>query len=302
MTCVNCAKSIEKALNAKEGVYNAVVNFATERVLVEYNSEQIGLAGIKKTIQDVGYEVVEQQKNVEDTEGKARQRHIRRLKLLLVASIALTIPIMLLMWLAPLPMEQNNFLMFILATPVQFVVGWTFYVGAYKGLRNKTANMDTLIAMGTSTAWIYSTVVTFAPSVFPNSAVFFDTAVMIMTFILAGKLLDAIAKGRTSEAIRKIMGLQAKTARVIRDGVEVELPVEDVQVGGIIVVRPGEKIPVDGTVIEGYSAVDEKVITGESIPVEKRKGDQVIGATMNKTGTFKFQPPKSEKTLRWLKS
>ena len=292
MTCVNCAKSIEKALNAKEGVYNAVVNFATERVLVEYNSEQIGLAGIKKTIQDVGYEVVEQQKNVEDSEGKARQRHIRRLKLLLVASIALTIPIMLLMWLAPLPMEQNNFLMFILATPVQFVVGWTFYVGAYKGLRNKTANMDTLIAMGTSTAWIYSTVVTFAPSVFPNSAVFFDTAVMIMTFILAGKLLDAVAKGRTSEAIRKIMGLQAKTARAIRDGVETELPVEDVQVGDIIVVRPGEKIPVDGTVIEGYSAVDEKVITGESIPVEKRKGDQVIGATMNKTGTFKFQATK----------
>ena len=292
MTCVNCAKSIEKALNAKEGVYNAVVNFATERVLVEYNSEQIGLAGIKKTIQDVGYEVVEQQKNVEDTEGKARQRHIRHLKLLLAASIALTIPIMVLMFIPILPMEQNNILMFILATPVQFVVGWTFYVGAYKGLRNKTANMDTLIAMGTSTAWIYSTVVTFAPSLFHHAMVFFDTSVMIMTFILAGKLLDAIAKGRTSEAIRKIMGLQAKTARVIREGVEVELPVEDVQVGDIIVVRPGEKIPVDGTVIEGYSAVDEKVITGESIPVEKRKGDQVIGATMNKTGTFKFQATK----------
>ncbi len=292
MTCVNCAKTIEKALNSKEGVYNAVVNFATERVLVEYNSEQIGLAGIKKTIQDVGYEVIEQQKTVEDAEGKARQRHIRRLKLLLAASIALTIPIMIFMWFPVLPMEQNNILMFILATPVQFVVGWTFYVGAYKGLRNKTANMDTLIAMGTSTAWIYSTVVTFLPEVFMNAAVFFDTAVMIMTFILAGKLLDAIAKGRTSEAIRKIMGLQAKTARVIREGIEIEVPVEDVQVGDIIVVRPGEKIPVDGTVIEGYSGVDEKVITGESIPVEKRKGDQVIGATMNKTGTFKFQTTK----------
>jgi len=165
-------------------------------------------------------------------------------------------------------------------------------VGAYKGLRNKTANMDTLIAMGTSTAWIYSTVVTFLPSVFPDSMVFFDTSVMIMTFILAGKLLDAIAKGRTSEAIRKIMGLQAKTARVIRDGVEVELPVEEVQVGDIVVVRPGEKIPVDGVVVEGYSGVDEKVITGESLPVEKRKGDEVIGATMNKTGTFKFEATK----------
>jgi Cu+-exporting ATPase len=293
MTCVNCAKSIEKVLNAKEGVYNAVVNFATERVLVEYNSEQISLPSIKKTIEDVGYEVVEQQKTVEDSENKARQRHIRRLKILLTVSVAIMIPIMLIMWLMPLAiMQQNNILLFILATPVQFIVGWTFYVGAYKGLRNKTANMDTLIAMGTSTAWIYSTIVTFFPEIFHHSAVFFDTSVMIITFILAGKLLDAIAKGRTSEAIRKIMGLQAKTARVIRDGVETELPTEEVQVGDIIVVRPGEKIPVDGIVTEGYSGVDEKVITGESIPVEKRKGDQVIGATMNKTGTFKFQATK----------
>jgi P-type Cu+ transporter len=293
MTCVNCAKTIEKALNVKEGVYNAVVNFAAERVIVEYNANQISLPSIKKTIQDVGYEVVDQQKDVEDAENKARIRHIRRLKILLTVSAAITVPIMLLMWLMPLPtMQENNLLMFALATPVQFVVGWTFYVGAYKGLRNKTANMDTLIAMGTSTAYIYSTVVTFFPDLIPNSAVFFDTAVMIMTFILAGKLLDAIAKGRTSEAIRKIMGLQAKTARVIRDGVETELPIEDVQVGDIIVVRPGEKIPVDGIVTEGYSGVDEKVITGESIPVEKRKGDQVIGATMNKTGTFKFEATK----------
>jgi Cu+-exporting ATPase len=293
MTCVNCAKTIEKVLNTKEGVYNAVVNFATERVLVEYNSNQISLPAIKKTIQDVGYEVIEpEQKSLEDAEGKARKRHIQRLKILLATSIALTTPIMVLMWLQPLPMEQNNILMFVLATPVQFIVGWTFYVGTYKGLRNKTANMDTLIAMGTSTAWIYSTVVTFAPSLFPNAAVFFDTAVMIMTFILAGKLLDAIAKGRTSEAIRKIMGLQAKTARVIREGVESEIPAEDVQVGDVVVVRPGEKIPVDGTVVEGYSGVDEKVITGESIPVEKRKGDQVIGATMNKTGMLKFKATK----------
>jgi Cu+-exporting ATPase len=292
MTCINCAKTIEKALNTKEGIYNATVNFAAERVIVEYNANQISLPSIKKAIQDVGYEVVEQQKNVEDAENKARQRHIQRLKTLLAASIALTIPIMLLMWLMPLPMQLNNIVMFILATPVQFVVGWTFYVGAYKGLRNKTANMDTLIAMGTSTAYIYSTVVTFLPELIPNSAVFFDTAVMIMTFILAGKLLDAIAKGRTSEAIRKIMGLQAKTAQVIRNGTEVELPVEEVQVGDIVVVRPGEKIPVDGVVTEGYSGVDEKVITGESIPVEKRKGDQVIGATMNKTGTFKFEATK----------
>ncbi len=293
MTCVNCAKTIEKVLNAKEGVYKAAVNFAAERVLVEYNSEQVSLPAIKKAITDVGYEVIEpQQKTVEDAENKARQRHVRRLKVLLASSVALTVPIILLMWFPILSMEQNNILMFILATPVQFVIAWTFYVGAYKGLRNKTANMDTLIAMGTSTAYIYSTVVTFAPSLFPNTAVFFDTSAMIITFILTGKLLDAIAKGRTSEAIRKIMGLQAKTAHIIREGVESEVPVEEVQVGDVVVVRPGEKIPVDGKVIEGYSGVDEKVITGESIPVEKRKGDEVIGATMNKTGMLKFEATK----------
>jgi Cu+-exporting ATPase len=292
MSCINCAKSIEKALSNKEGVYNATINFATEKLTVEYNSEQISVAGIKKTVQDVGYQVIEPKKTMDDAEGEARKRHVRRLKYLLTASIVLTIPILILMWLQPLPMQQNNILMFILATPVQFIVGWTFYIGAYKGLRNKTANMDTLIAMGTSTAWIYSTIVTFAPGIFPSAAVFFDTATMIMSFILLGKLLDAIAKGRTSEAIRKIMGLQAKIARVIRDGVEQEIPVEDVQVGDIVVVRPGEKIPVDGVVTEGYSAVDEKVITGESIPVEKKGGDQVVGATMNKTGSLKFKATK----------
>jgi P-type Cu+ transporter len=293
MSCVNCAKTIEKALGNREGVYNAVVNFATESVSVEYNPQQISLPSIKKTIQDSGYQVIEQQqKTQEDTASEERKRHIRNLKILLATSVALTIPILVLMWLSPLPMEQNNILMFLLATPVQFIVGWTFYVGTYKGLRNKTTNMDTLIAMGTSTAWIYSTIVTFAPDVFPGAGVFFDTATMIMSFILLGKLLDAVAKGRTSEAIRKIMGLQAKTARVIRNGKEQEIPVEEVKVGDIVMVRPGEKIPVDGTVTEGYSAVDEKVITGESIPVEKRSGDQVVGSTMNKTGMLKFKATK----------
>ncbi len=291
MTCVNCAKTIEKALNSREGVYNATVVFAAEKVAVEYNPDQISLAAIKKVIQDVGYTVVET-KPQEGAEDKARKHHIQRLKLLLTASISLTVPIIALMWLSPLPMDQTNILMFLLATPVQFVVGWPFYVGTYKGLKNKTANMDTLIAMGTSTAYIYSTVVTFSPKLFPNAAVFFDTATMIMTFILLGKLLDAIAKGRTSEAIRKIMGLQAKVARIIRNDQEIEVPIDEVIVGDIVIVHPGEKIPVDGTVIEGYSGVDEKVITGESIPVEKKVGDQVVGATINKTGMLKFRATK----------
>jgi Cu+-exporting ATPase len=294
MSCINCAKSIEKALSKREGVYSAVINFAAEKLTVEYNPEQISVAGIKKTVQDVGYQVIEPEKtaSAQDAESKARNRHIQRLKYLLAASIALSIPTVIFTWFPILPVLPNNVWLFLLATPVQFIVGWTFYVGAYKGLRNRSANMDTLIAMGTSTAWIYSTVVTFAPGVFPGAGVFFDTATMIMSFILLGKLLDAIAKGRTSEAIRKLMGLQAKIARVIRNGSEQEIPVEDVQVGDIVVVRPGEKIPVDGTVVEGYSGVDEKVITGESIPVEKKKGDPVVGATMNKTGVLKFKATK----------
>jgi Cu+-exporting ATPase len=295
MSCISCAKTIENTLGYYEGVYKATLNFATEKLTVEYNPQQISVASIKKIIKDVGYQVVEPEKTAagtEDAESKARNRHIQRLKYLLATSVALSVPTVLLMWFPILPMTQNNFLQFLLATPVQFVVGWTFYVGTYKGLRNKTANMDTLVAMGTSTAWIYSTIVTFAPSIFPGAGVFFDTSTMIMSFILLGKLLDAIAKGRTSEAIRKLMGLQAKTARVIRNGEEQEIPVEDVQVGDIVIVRPGEKIPVDGTVVEGYSGVDEKVITGESIPVEKKTGDQVVGATMNKTGVLKFKATK----------
>ena len=295
MDCITCAKTIENTLGYYEGVYKASLNFATEKLMVEYNPQQISVASIKKIIKDVGYQVVEPEKTAagaEDAESRARNQHIRRLRYLLATSIILSIPTILLTWFPVLPTPENNLLLFFLATPVQFVVGWAFYVGTYKGLRNKTANMDTLVAMGTSTAWIYSTVITFAPSIFPGAMVFFDTAVMIMTFILLGKLLDAIAKGRTSEAIRKLMGLQAKIARVIRNSEEQEIPVEDVQAGDIVIVRPGEKIPVDGTVTEGYSGVDEKVITGESIPVEKKVGDQVVGATLNKTGVLKFKATK----------
>jgi Cu+-exporting ATPase len=295
MSCVNCAKTIEKTLSYYDGVYNASLNFATEKLMVEFNPQQISVDRIKKIIKDVGYQVVEPEKTatgVEDAESRARRQHIRRLRYLLATSIALSIPTILFTYVPVLPTTENNILLFILATPVQFVVGWTFYVGAYKGLRNRSANMDTLIALGTSTAWLYSTIVTFVPGIFPSAAVFFDTATMIMSFILLGKLLDAIARGRTSEAIRKLMGLQAKIARVIRNDEEQEIPVEEVQVGDIVVVRPGEKIPVDGVVTEGYSGVDEKVITGESIPVEKKTGDQVVGATMNKTGVLKFKATK----------
>ncbi|MCZ2808739.1 MAG: heavy metal translocating P-type ATPase [Candidatus Bathyarchaeota archaeon] len=296
MTCATCAQTIEKALNKKEGIYRANVNLALETATVEYNPAQISLEGIKKVIRDVGYDVIEPEEGVEDAEQRERDREIRSLKIKLAFSAVVTMPVVIYSnWrflpftLPTLPID--NFiplLLFVLATPVHFIVGHNFFVGAYKALRNKNPNMDVLVTIGTSAAYFYSVYVTFSG----EGKLYYTTAVSLMTFLILGKLLEAIAKGRTSAAIRKLMGLRAKTARVVRDNEEMEIPVEDVQVGDIVLVKPGEKIPVDGVVIDGYSGVDEKVITGESIPVEKKAGDPVVGATMNKTGMLKFKATK----------
>ncbi|MCW4035354.1 MAG: heavy metal translocating P-type ATPase [Candidatus Bathyarchaeota archaeon] len=296
MHCAVCAQTIEKALNKKEGIYKASVNLALETATVEYNPAQISLAGIQKVIRDVGYEVIEPEKGAGDAEQKERDREIRSLKIMLAFSAIVTVPIILYsnarflpFTLPTLPIDNfTPLLLFVLATPVHFIVGHRFFVGAYKALKNKNPNMDVLVTIGTSAAYFYSVYVTFTG----NGKLYYTTAVSLMVFLILGKLLEAIAKGRTSAAIRKLMGLQAKTARVIRNGEETEIPVEDVQVGDIVLVKPGEKIPVDGTVTDGYSAVDEKVITGESIPVEKNVGDQVVGATINKTGMLKFEATK----------
>ncbi len=296
MSCVTCAQTIEKALNEKEGIYKASVNFALETATIEYNPEQISVAGIRKVIQDVGYDTIEPEEGLEDREQKEREKNVRVLKYKLVFSAAINIPVVLYSYSALLPftlpaLSIDNFiplLLFFLATPVHFIVGHDFFVGAYKALRNRNPNMDVLVAIGTSAAYFYSVVVTFTGI----GSLYYTTAVSLMTFLILGRLLEAIAKGRTSAAIKKLMGLRAKTARVVRDGEEIEIATEAVQVGDIVVVRPGEKIPVDGTVVEGYSGVDEKVITGESIPVEKKAGDEVVGATMNKTGMLKFRATK----------
>ncbi len=293
MHCAVCAQTIEKALNKKEGVYKATANFALETATVEYNPEQISLAGIKKVIRDVGYDVVEPEAGVEDAEQKERDNEIRSLKLRLILSTAVTIPVVIFSYWKFLPFnlpidQYIPYIMFALVTPVHFIVGHSFFVGAYKALRNRNPNMDVLVTLGTSAAYFYSVYVTFGG----EGKLYYTTAVSLMTFLILGKLLEAVAKGRTSAAIRKLMGLRAKTARVVRDGEEMEIPVEDVQVGDIVVVRPGEKIPVDGVVTDGYSGVDEKVITGESIPVEKKAGDTVVGATINKTGMLKFKATK----------
>jgi len=296
MHCTMCAQAIEKALNQKQGVYKAAVNFATESAFVEFNPAQVNLESIKKVIRDVGYDVVEPKGGVQDAEQKERDNEIRSLKNRLIFSVAVTIPVVLYSNARFLPFSLpmlpiDNFvplLLFVLSTPVHFLVGHRFFTGAYKAIKNKNPNMDVLVTLGTSAAYFYSVYVTF----FGEGKLYYTTAVSLMVFLILGKLLEAIAKGRTSAAIRKLMGLRAKTARIIRNGYETEVPVEDVQVGDVVIVRPGEKIPVDGEVIEGYSGVDEKVITGESIPVEKKVGDSVVGATINKTGMLKFKATK----------
>ena len=292
MTCANCAQTIERALNRLEGVVKANVNFASERARVEYVPALVSLGEIKKAVVDVGYEVIEVAGEPEDAEAKAREVEIARQRRLLIMGLVLTIPAFLLAMTVDLGLlpefEWRKYILLALTTPVQFYVGRQFYIGAWKALKQLTAGMDTLIAMGTSAAYFYSLAATF----FIQGHLYYETAAVIVTLIVLGKYLEAKAKGRTSEAIKKLMGLRAKTARVIRQGLEVDIPVEDVRVGDIVILRPGEKIPVDGVVIEGHSAVDESMITGESMPVSKEPGDEVIGATINKTGGFKFEATK----------
>ena len=220
------------------------------------------------------------------------EAELRQLKILFVAGVALTIPIALMTNFAILPATINQYVLFILETPVQFIVGWRFYRGAYDAFKNRMGNMDVLIATGTTTAWAYSTAVTFFPTFFPVSGAYFDAAAMIVTLILLGNLLEHVAKGRASEAVRRLMDLQPRMGHLLRDGGEVDVPVESIGVGDQLVVRPGERIPVDGIVTDGNSAIDQSAITGESIPVEKTAGDEVIGATINTSGLLKIRATK----------
>lgn len=301
MTCASCVNKVERALRSPKGVIQASVNFATERASVEYVPGEVTVRDLKKAVEEAGYEVLEvTEEDVVEKEKLARQAELLKLKQKFVMGAALLVPILILMyggsflekWVG-LSMETNFFVQFLLATPVQFWAGWQFYVGFWKAARHKTSDMNTLIAVGTSAAYFYSLIVTFVPHRIMVKGlmmdVYYDTSAAIIVLILLGRFLEARAKGRTSEAIKKLIGLQPKTARVVRNGNELDIPVDEVVPGDMIVVRPGEKIPVDGAVKEGYSSVDESMVTGESIPVEKKIGDSVIGATINKTGTFKFE-------------
>jgi len=302
ISCASCVATIEGALREMPGVVSASVNLATNAATVEFAPAAVSLQDLRRAIRDVGYEPLEVPDGgwTTDHEKAARDREIRTLKTRLIVGAALTVPVFLGSfpeWFPWVPQPLRNFwTLLILTTPVQFWVGAQFYRGFWAALKHKTSDMNTLIAVGTSAAYLYSAAMTLSPEFFRSRgivpAVYFDTGAVIITLILVGRLLEAIAKGRTSEAIKRLMGLQARTARVIRDGVEADIPVEEVRIGDLVVVRPGEKVPVDGVVREGASALDESMLTGESIPVEKRAGDPVIGATLNKTGTFRFEATK----------
>ena len=288
----NDARRLERAVQKIEGVLNVSVNLTTEHVRIQYIPTIISQSELRRGIKSIGFEVVETSLDVEDAEQKARQNEINQQRHLLITGLVFTIPLFILAMIRDLLMPSwgddpwVEWLMFLLATPVQFYVGWQYYVGAYKSLRNRSANMDVLIVMGSSAAYFYSVLVILG--LLPGH-VYFETSAVIITLIKLGKYLEARAKGHTSEAIKKLMGLRAKTALVIRDGVEVEISADDVKIGDLVLVRPGEKIPVDGVVVEGHSSVDESMLTGESMPVEKSSGDAVIGATLNKLGFFKFE-------------
>jgi len=304
MTCASCVNKVQKALNSVKGVVRADVNFATERASVEYIPEEASIRDLKKVVEDAGYRVLEvREEDIVEKERLAREAELLKLRRKFAIGAILLVPILLLMYGAPLlgkwtglSSETNFFIQFLLATPVQFWAGWQFYVGFWKATKHKTSDMNTLIAIGTSAAYLYSLIVTFAPHLIMVRGlmmdVYFDTSAAIIVLILLGRFLEARAKGKTSEAIKKLIGLQPKTARVIRDGKEMDVPIEEVVVGDMVLVRPGEKIPVDGIVRDGYSSVDESMVTGESLPGEKKVGDSVVGATINKAGTFKFETTK----------
>ncbi len=298
MSCASCSSTVEEAVQALDGVLSASVNLATEKLTVRYDPQRVRVPQMKKAIMDAGYEVLESTDS--DQEKEVRAKELKRQKVLLIAALSTAIPIMvfmLLMQFTPLGevhflMEWGNLILFLVATPVQFIIGYQFYSGTYKALRNRRANMDTLIAVGTSAAYFYSVAVTFFPSSFIDPSVYYDTSTMIIALILFGKYLEAKAKSRTSEAIRRLIDLQAKTAVIIRDGVEVQVQADELDVSDVMVVRPGEKVPTDGVVIEGVSSVDESLLTGESMPVSKSENSNVIGGTINKNGLLKVRATK----------
>jgi len=306
MACAACANKVERTLQGMPGVDTAQVNFAAEQVSLDYDQQRTTLEHILTTVTKIGFEAEELADTLSALEEAEQAQAVRdqaqkllRIKLIdsgIVSAVLVigSLPMMLGIKIPHWPTFLHNaWLQLVLATPVLFLCGQGFFVGAWKSLKHHTATMNTLVALGTGTAYLYSLFVTLFPKVLLaqglGTDVYYEAAVVVITLLLLGRYLEGQAKGKTSEAIRQLMGLQANTARVMRKGREVEIPIEAVVVGDVIVVRPGEKIPVDGEMVDGASAIDESMVTGESMPVSKAAGDEVIGATINKTGRFTFR-------------
>ncbi|MBP8601103.1 MAG: copper-translocating P-type ATPase [Candidatus Saccharicenans sp.] len=301
LSCAACVGRVESAVKALKGVVEASANLALGRVAVGFIPGEVNLSEIKRAIEQAGYEVPEEvgEEPLSQAEKQAEEELIR-LKRQLVIGAVLAVPILLgsfksiFPWVPPF--FANHYWLWFLATIVEFYSGWTFLRGAWLSFRHRSADMNTLVSVGTLSAYLYSVVATLWPGIFYRAGfkpdVYFDTSAVIIVLVLLGRYLEARAKSRTLLSLRKLAGLEAKSARVIRNGQEVEIPAREVRVGDLVVVRPGEKIPVDGQVVEGQSSVDESAISGESLPVFKQTGDEVIGATINRTGYFKFRATK----------
>ena len=312
MTCATCAMHIEKGLKKVPGVIDAHVNLAMEQANVKYDPGQTSIEQMVQKVEAVGYKAIQLKRTVpvaqpvqesstsgapaivlsqEDELFKRRQAEIRRKRNLLILGIVLTVPVVILSMFFMNRFPGENYLLLALTTPVWAIVGWEFHRGAIRNLRHASANMDTLVSLGSTAAYLMSVVATFFPQVV-GAITFYDTTALIVTLIYLGKYLEARATGQTNEAIRKLIGLQPRVAHVVRNGQEVELSIEQVRVGDELIVRPGEKIAVDGTVLSGRSSVDESMITGESMPVEKDEGDALIGATINQRGLLHMRATK----------
>jgi Cu+-exporting ATPase len=304
LSCASCVQTVDKALGAAPGVVSASVNLATEEATARFIRGAVTRRQLVEVVREAGYDVPDRDESAEaqDVERVERERYLRHLRNQFIFAAAFSALILIgtyhtfIPGLRAVPRAVMFYVLLAMTIPVQFWAGWRFYRGAWAAARRRSADMDTLIAVGTSAAFAYSVVATVAPAVFRATGqapeVYYDTAAVIVTLILLGRYLEARAKGQASEAIRRLMHLRPKTARIVRDGDEVEIPADQVEVGDVVVVRPGERIPVDGIVVWGRSSVDESMITGESIPVEKAEGDEVIGATINQTGSFHFRATK----------
>ncbi|RYD04489.1 hypothetical protein N752_14040 [Desulforamulus aquiferis] len=297
MSCAACSNRVERVLNKLPGVYQANVNLALENASIKYNPAEISQPEIRRAIIDAGFEPeMETRQDDGDREQRRRREEISRQQKLFLFSAVFSLPLVLFMVIMLVEWHDamrwgifHPYAQFGFATLIQFGPGLHFYKDGWRSLKGGGANMSVLVALGTSAAYFYSVAATFYGEAIGQTEVYYETGAVIITLVLLGKMLESSAKGKTSEAIRKLIGLQAKTATILRDGQEQEIPIEDVIEGDLLVVRPGEKIPVDGIIVEGYSTVDESMLTGESVPVDKQQGDKVIGATINKLGKFTFK-------------